>query len=67
MPVSPMRYGKETSLLFPEFLLRKVAAHSKLTFAEFQELPGPEQSRLFAFYHLSMIEHRLLQGGLHGG
>ena len=67
MPKSHLTYGLENPFLYPEFLLRKAAHHSDMTYDQFCALPGPEQSRLFAFFKLSLVEERLLQGGLHGG
>jgi hypothetical protein len=67
MPRSHLTYGGENPFLYPEFLLRKTASFSGYKFEDYQALPGPEQSRLFAFYELSLIEDRLLAGGIHGG
>ena len=67
MPRSHLTYGTERPFLYPEFLRRKVARFVQLSWDEFLVLPGPEQSKHVAFYNMSMVEERLLAGGLHGG
>jgi hypothetical protein len=66
-PRSDLTYGNDSELLFPEFIRRKIAVFSLYKLEEFDDLPGPEQSRLVAFYNLSKYEELLLAGGLHGG
>jgi hypothetical protein len=68
MPKSHLTYGEQSSLTYPEFLRRKVARFMGRDYdREWIHLPGPIQSKHMAFYQMSMIEERLLQGGIHGG
>lgn len=67
MPRSLLTYEADRTGMFPEFFRREAARFNGLTLPQFDDLPGPEQSRQIAFFNLSTRKDRLLQGGLHGG
>ena len=70
MPRTHLSYGpegKSTWLLCPELLRWEIARFEGYRLDEFDDLPGPEQSRCAARFEVYQIKERLLAGGLHGG
>lgn len=70
MPRTNLSYGPEGKgiwFMWPEFLRWEIARFEELRLADFDDLPGPEQSRCAARFEVYHIKERLLAGGLHGG
>lgn len=70
MPTTPLSYGPENRgfyFIWPEFLRWEIAKFEGLQLSDFDDLPGPVQSRWAARYELANIKARLLAGGIHGG